>query len=131
MFTNFLIPHIQNMQNKGYKVDCACSVTGDFFGILKNRYGFNMYEIGFKRSPFNLKNVSAFCKLNTLVRENNYDIIFCHEPVGGAMGRLVGCINNRKVIYMAHGFHFYKGAPAKMKLFYFVEKFLYLFRNLN
>lgn len=124
MFTNFLIPHINNMQNKGYDVDCACSVTGDFFAILRDEFKFNMYEIGFERSPFSLKNISAFCKLNALVKKKKYDVIFCHEPVGGAMGRLVGHMNHCKVVYMAHGFHFYKGAPAKMKLFYLVERFL-------
>lgn len=124
MFTNFLIPHINNMLNKGYEVECACSVTGDFFSILKNKCGYNMHEIGFERSPFNPKNIIAFRKLNALVKKNGYDVIFCHEPVGGAMGRLVGHINHCKVVYMAHGFHFYKGAPAKMNLFYFVEKYL-------
>lgn len=125
MFMNFLIPHIRNMQDKkDYEVDCACSVTGDFFSILKNKYRFNMYEIPFARSPFNIKNVSAFRNLYLLVKKNKYDVIFCHEPVGGAMGRLVGHMNHCKVIYMAHGFHFYKGGPVKMMLFYLVEKFL-------
>lgn len=124
MFTNFLIPHIQNMQRKGYEVECACSVTGEFFSILKNHYGLIMHELNFERSPFSLKNISAFRKLNALVKEKKYDEIFCHEPVGGAMGRLVGHINHCKVVYMAHGFHFYKGAPKKMLLFYFVERFL-------
>jgi glycosyltransferase involved in cell wall biosynthesis len=124
MFTNFLVPHIHNMQNKGYIVECACSVTGDFFSILKEKYGFTMHEINFERNPFNLRNISAFKQLNTLVKQEKYDIIFCHEPVGGAMGRIVGHINHCTVVYMAHGFHFYKGAPSKMRLFYLVEKFL-------
>lgn len=124
MFTNFLIPHIQNMQRKGYEVECACSVTGNFFSILRDKYGFIMHEIDFERNPFKLKNISAFHKLNALVKKAKYDVIFCHEPVGGAMGRIVGHLNHCKVVYMAHGFHFYKGAPRKMKLFYFVERFL-------
>lgn len=112
------------MQEKGYDVDCACSITGDFFNILKCEYGLKMNEIGFKRNPFNLKNLSAFRNLNDLVKNIKYDVIFCHEPVGGAMGRIVGHLNHCKVVYMAHGFHFYNGAPVKMRLFYIVEKFL-------
>lgn len=124
MLTNFLVPHIKNMEKKGYYVDCACSITGDFFAILRDVFKFNMYEIGFERSPFSLKNISAFFELNALIKKNKYDVIFCHEPVGGAMGRFVGRLHHSKVVYMAHGFHFYKGAPAKMKLFYLVERFL-------
>lgn len=124
MIMNFLIPHIQNMQRKGYDVECACSITGEFFSILKEHYCFIMHEVKFERSPFSLRNISAFYKLNALVKRRKYDVIFCHEPVGGAMGRLVGHLNHCKVVYMAHGFHFYKGAPKKMKLFYYVERFL-------
>lgn len=124
MFTNFLVPHVRNMQNKGYYVDCACSITGDFFSILRDKYKFNMHEIGFERNPFRIKNIFAFSKLDALVKKTKYDVIFCHEPVGGAMGRLVGHLNHCKVVYMAHGFHFYKGAPSKMKLYYWVERFL-------
>lgn len=38
------------------------------------------------------------------------------------MGRILGHFCNVKVIYMAHGFHFYKGAPISSKLYYIVEK---------
>jgi glycosyltransferase involved in cell wall biosynthesis len=41
------------------------------------------------------------------------------------MGRLAGRKNNCKVIYTAHGFHFYKGAPLiNWLLYYPVEKWL-------
>ena len=49
-----------------------------------------MYEIGFERSPYNFNNIHAYFQLKQLVKQNKYDIIFCHEPVGGAMGRIVG-----------------------------------------
>lgn len=124
MITNFLIPHIKNMENKGYDIECACSITGDFFNILKDQYGLKMNEICFKRNPFSFSNIKAFKQLNSLVKEKKYNVIFCHEPVGGVMGRIVGHFNKCKVVYMVHGFHFYKGAPSKMKLFYYIEKFL-------
>ncbi len=39
------------------------------------------------------------------------------------LGRLVGRNIDCKVIYTAHGFHFYKGAPVKNWMFYYpVEK---------
>ena len=125
MIWNFLIPHIQELKRKGFLVECACSITGPFFQDLQALYGFAMHEIAFERSPYNKKNIAAYKKLNSLVCAGKYDIIFCHEPIGGVMGRIVGHKNGCKVIYMAHGFHFYKGAPIKnWVIYYSVEKVL-------
>lgn len=124
MFTNFLIPHIKDLLTKGYKVECACSRTGNFIDELRDATGVAVHEIGFKRSPYSPTNISAFKKLNRIVKEKGVDTVFCHEPVGGAMGRVVGHLNRCKVIYMAHGFHFFKGAPRTSLIYYFVEKLL-------
>lgn len=123
MITNFLIPHIKDLENQGNEVWCASSKTGSFFDNIK-KVGIRIVEVPFERSPFKVKNIAAYCILHKFVRHNKFDCIFCHEPVGGAMGRIVGRLVGIPVIYMAHGFHFYRGAPMKMKLFYIVEKFL-------
>ena len=40
------------------------------------------------------------------------EVIHCNTPVGGMVGRFCGKKNKvKKIIYTAHGFHFYKGAP--------------------
>ena len=124
MFTNFLLPHIKDLLSKGYDVECACSRTGNFIDELKETTGVVVHEVGFERSPYSPKNISAFKKLNRIVKEKKIDTVFCHEPVGGAMGRVVGHLNHCKVIYMAHGFHFYKGAPRTSLIYYNVEKLL-------
>lgn len=124
MIYNFLIPHIADLVKNGYKVVCACSRTGDYFDILKNDYKISILQVDFERSPYNLSNIKAYRQLDKIIKKEKINIIFCHEPVGGAMGRLTGLLNNCKVIYMAHGFHFYKGAPKKMAIYYLVEKAL-------
>ena len=124
MIWNFLIPHIKELEQKGFYVECACSITGDFYKNLVEIHGIKMNEIPFVRSPYSLKNLDALKKLCKLIKEKKYDTIFCHEPVGGVMGRVAGRKYRCKVIYMAHGFHFYKGAPVKNWLLYYpVEKF--------
>lgn len=60
------------------------------------------------------------------VDKENYNLVHCHSPIGGVVCRLA-CRKARKrgtkVIYTAHGFHFFKGAPLKnWILFYPVEK---------
>lgn len=125
MIWNFLVPHIKELEDKGCYVECASSITGDYFDNLIQKCGIKMNEIQFKRSPYNVKNIQAYKQLCKLIAEKNFDTIYCHEPVGGAMGRLAGKCCKCKVIYIAHGFHFYKGAPFINRIVYYsVEKFL-------
>lgn len=125
MIWNFLVPHIKHMESLGMTIECACSVTGMYFNELKEQHGLTMHEIHFHRSPYNFENIKAYKELKKLVINGDFDTIFCHEPVGGAMGRFVGKKTKRKVIYMAHGFHFFNGASKVNWLIYYnVEKFL-------
>lgn len=57
-------------------------------------------------------NLVAYKNLSKVVRDGNVEVIHCNTPVGGMIGRFVGRrYHIKKVIYTAHGFHFYKGAP--------------------
>ena len=130
MIWNFLVPHIKELEQKGFYVECACAITGDFYKDLIGIHGIKMNEIPFVRSPYNIKNLHAYKALCKLIKEKNFGTIFCHEPVGGAMGRIAGRKNHCKVIYAAHGFHFYKGAPIINRfLYYCIEKFLSLYTD--
>ena len=124
MIWNFLVPHIKNLESNGYYVECASSVTGDFYRNLEKLHNIKMNKIDFERSPYKYSNFNAYKELCKLIKSKKFDIIFCHEPVGGALGRLAGHKCGVKVVYMAHGFHFYKGAPKSRVLYYWVEKFL-------
>lgn len=82
-----------------------------------SRMGITPCHIPIERSPFMVRNnEKALRELVRLVMEKDISAIHCHAPVGGMLGRLTGRICNRrghpvKVIYTAHGFHFYRGAP--------------------
>ena len=86
------------------------------------------YDIPFERSPLKIKNAVAYRKLKTVIEQGEYDIIHCHTPVGAMLTRLAARKARKKgikVIYTAHGFHFYKGAPLKNWLMYYpVERVL-------
>ncbi|MBQ3640993.1 glycosyltransferase, partial [bacterium] len=119
-FSKFNAPYMQWFHNQGWQVDNAAP------GIETGYYD-NQYDVSIKRSPFALSNIKAFFQLRKLCKQNQYDIIHCHTPVGGVLGRL--CVNrkkcNTKVIYTAHGFHFYKGAKLiNWLLYYPIEKLL-------
>lgn len=87
--------------------------------------GIRLHQIDIAKSPFKFgTNLRAVRQLLRIIRENDIEIIHCHNPMGGVAGRVAAGLCKRKpyVIYTAHGFHFYKGAPKKnWLLFYPVE----------
>ena len=57
-------------------------------------------------------NRTAYKNLSKVMKDGNVKVVHCNTPIGGMVGRLCGCkYKAEKVIYTAHGFHFYKGAP--------------------
>jgi glycosyltransferase involved in cell wall biosynthesis len=78
------------------------------------------------RSPYDKNNIVALRQLKALLKKENFDLVHCHTPMGGVLAR-IACEPYRKkgmkVIYTAHGFHFYDGAPKKNWLIYYpIEK---------
>ncbi len=54
----------------------------------------------------------AYKNLCKVMKDGNVKAVHCNTPIGGMVGRLCGRkYKAEKVIYTAHGFHFYKGAP--------------------
>lgn len=124
MIWQFLIPHIQDMQKLGATVECACNETGFFFQSLEKETGLSMHKIDIPRKPLSLKIFKAKKELVKLIKKNKYDLIHCHQPVGGVLARLAGDECGVPVLYVAHGFHFYKGAPFQNNVYKIIEKYL-------
>lgn len=120
----FHLPFLKMFKEHGWEVHVAAK--NDFIGepcVIPNCDQY--FDINFMRSPFSKQNFSAYKQLRKIILENKYDIIHCHTPVAGVLARLAA--RNSKdttVIYTAHGFHFYKGAPLLNWLIYYpVERF--------
>lgn len=120
-FSKFNAPYMQWFQEQGWQVDNASP------GIMVDCVD-NHYDIDIKRSPFSTKNIKAYFNLKDLIEKNQYDIVHVHTPMGAFLGRLAARASRRKgckVIYTAHGFNFYHGAPLKSWLIYYsIEKLL-------
>lgn len=90
------------------------------FEKICEQYGIKMIHIDFDRNPLGKSNLKAGKQLLELMEKEKYDIVHCNTPSGGIVGRI--CAAKAKiprVIYMAHGFHFWKGAPLKNWLLYY------------
>lgn len=118
----FHLPYLKWFKEHGYEVHVAtrrekniphCDV---------------LHDISFRRSPFRLENFKAYQQLKKIVDADDYKLIHCHTPMGGVITRLAAIRARKKgtkILYTAHGFHFFKGAPLINWLFYYpVEKWL-------
>lgn len=122
----FFDAFIRQLLNEGHTVDIATNEQEFQVPDCYREWGCKIYPLTTSRSPLDKGNLSAIKQIKKLVRENKYDIVHCHTPMAGVCTRLA-CRKFRKqgvrVIYTAHGFHFYRGAPIQNWLFYYpVEK---------
>lgn len=121
-FQKFNRPFMRWCHAQGWQVDYASAGEEPILDCD------NAYKIDVARSPFSRQNIKALKQLKKILYENDYDIVHCHTPMGAALARLAGKNLRKKglkIIYTAHGFHFYKGAPLLNWLIYYpVEKWL-------
>lgn len=135
MIDQFIMPNIELLKDHNVEVHVAanfekgntCSV--EKIEKLKTKLELldvTFYQINFDRNVFDLKNnMLAILQLMNITKSTKFDYIHSHSPIGGVCARIVGQLRKIKVIYTAHGFHFFKGAPIKNWLIYYpIEKIL-------
>lgn len=124
----FHMPFIRELKAHGVEVHAAFKDNSadkpglDLSAIDKT------FEVPFERRPLRPNNIKAYRELKKIIDGNGYDAVHCHTPMGAVITRLAAKSARKKgtkVIYTAHGFHFFKGASMKnWMLFYPVEKYL-------
>ena len=124
----FFLPLVKDMRNDSWTVDALAA------GVLENDKCMETfdccYPIEWSRRPSDLSRMpAAYKRVQRIVLEQDYDIVHVHTPIASAVTRLalrnIKKEKNIKVIYTAHGFHFYKGAPLINWLVYYpIERFL-------
>jgi len=106
------------LQEKGYEVHVATKLGNrqqefDEIGVIK-------HNVDFSRSPYSPKVFKSLQQMEKLLKEIRFSLVHVHTPVAAFVTRLA-CqrTNTHPVLYTAHGFHFYKGAPLKNWLLYY------------
>lgn len=120
----FHIPYLKWFKEQGWETWVAAK--NDYpDGVCEIPYCDHYVNIDFARSPFSKQTLVAYRQLRRLFSEEHFDIVHTHTPVGSVLTRLAARDARHagtKVVYTAHGFHFYKGAPAvNWALWYPVE----------
>lgn len=135
MIDQFNMSNIRLLTEMGYEVHVACNFREgnncDAKHIQKFRRrlvseGIICHQWECPRSVCAVfKCLRAFVSLWRLTGKYSYCMIHCHSPVGGVLARMAAHFRKICIVYTAHGFHFYKGAPVKNWLLYYpVEKLL-------
>lgn len=120
-FTAFHLPYLKYFHDLGYEVHTAAR------GEEEIPYVDVQHKIDIERSPLAKANLKAYRELKQIISESEFDLIHCHTPVASILTRLAARNARKKgtkVMYTAHGFHFYKGAPLiNWLLYYPAERF--------
>lgn len=141
MIDQFNMSNIDILRGMGYEVHVAANFKSGNTSSNSRMAQFQeelselnvpYFQIDFSRSVTDLRsNLRAFRQLLDLIRRHRYRFIHCHSPIGGVCGRIAGRMTSTPVVYTAHGFHFYRGAPLLNWLLYYpVEWFLARYTDL-
>lgn len=132
MMYQFLLPHIRKLSENGYVVDVGCSHAKGYedegyFTYIKEHLpnDSQFYPLSLERNPYSLKSAKGLRELEEIIGCKKYDLIWTNEPVMSVITRLAARKSRKKgtcVLYLAHGYHFYKGAPRKNWVAYPIEK---------
>ena len=125
----FEMNDVKILQEMGYEIHYAANYNTPSFGTDNHRLdgtGIVRHQVDFVRSPYSIGNIKVYKQLKALMKKEAFCLVHCHTPMGSVMTRMVSFVTNTgPVIYTAHGFHFFKGAPLVNWLCYYpIEKWL-------
>lgn len=133
MIGQFNMNNIHILVDMGYQVDVASDFTDtsvwpvERVQELKNKLkelNVECFQLDFSRNPFKMfRHYQSYKEAVKLLYDRNYSFIHTHTPVASAIIRQAAHKTGTKVVYTAHGFHFYDGAPLlNWLVFYPIEK---------
>lgn len=128
--------NIKILEELGCEVTIACNfMEGSVYSKQQSKKfmneliarGYDVINVPVPRSIYDIRGmVRTVMKLSAELKKRHYDLVHCQSPIGGVLCRIAAKKSRKhgtKVLYYAHGFHFYKGAPVKnWMIYYTVEK---------
>ena len=123
----FHIPYLKMFQDMGWETAVAARNDYEDPADCHIPHCDRYYDIAFERLPWKKANIKAYRELKAIIDREHFDIIHCHTPMGAMIARLAARNARKrgtKVIYTAHGFHFFKGAPLMNWLMFYPAEWL-------
>nr|WP_246386193.1 glycosyltransferase family 4 protein [Armatimonas rosea] len=128
-----MLPQLDGARAAGYETHVACQFTR--FKDDAAQHADFLHPLSVQRNPLDPRNIWALVQLVRLIKKIQPDIIHCHNPSGGLLGRLAATLavppapkkgGARKPVrvYTAHGFHFHPlGGRLTNVLYRAIERF--------
>jgi glycosyltransferase EpsD len=126
--------NVRLLQDLGYEIHYAANMNDQlhkFDPAWLDEMNVKVHHIDIARSPYMIQmNRKAYKQLIDIIDNHNIQLIHCHNPVGGLLGRMASRKTNVQVVYTAHGFHFYRGALLHRRIIYYlVERIMARFTD--
>lgn len=122
----FILPFAYHFRAKGWRVDGMAQGISTDVDCLK---AFDkVWEVEWSRNPLQLQNLTvAPRQIREVVEREKYDLVHVHTPVAAFVTRYaLNSLRQQgkpKIIYTAHGFHFYRGGQLlRNAAFFGLEK---------
>lgn len=120
---SFHLPFMFNLQKRGYEIHIATKLEERKYELEEKRI--ICHNIDFTRSVEPLAALISLVQLIKLMRKNQFSLVHVHTPMAAFLGRLAAKLTHtRPMLYTAHGFHFYKGAPWYYWAFIYPAEYL-------
>ena len=127
----FEMNDVKILAEQGYEIHYASNFDNPVYemdiGMLE-KLGLRLHPISISKSPIHIRHgLKAFHEIASIIRREEITALHCHNPMGGVLGRLAAFVcgaGKSYVIYTAHGFHFYKGAPLLNWLLFYPAEWL-------
>src|SRR5262249_27214035 len=110
----FLTPFAAHFPAAGWRVDAMARRISSSDACLHAFY--RVLEMPWSRNPLHPQNLFPTpARVREIVTRERYDIVHVHTPVAAFVTRLalrhLRHAGGPRVVYTAHGFHFYEGGP--------------------
>lgn len=114
----FHLPSFHLLQGMGCEVHVFAAPDDGKASV--ERMGVICHDIAIRRSPYSFANVVALYQLLRALRRERFALVHVHTPTASVLGRIAAWLTGvPNVLYTAHGFHFYQGAPWRNWLLYY------------
>lgn len=127
----FELNNARILMDLGYRVHYAANFDNPVYALDRKALeheGIILHHIPIEKSPAKLINGFRACRaIKRIIKAQKISLIHCHNPMGGVWTRLAAWPKptGLQLLYTAHGFHFYKGAPFINRILYYpVERVL-------
>jgi glycosyltransferase EpsD len=119
----FHVPYLEWLAGEGHIVDIVAEQRGGLhFDCVKHAY-----SLPFPRTLASFQHLRTLRRLRGIIDGGDYDLIHCHTPIPSALTRIAARKWRKrggKLLYTAHGFHFYRGGPLRNWLTYYPAEWL-------